>query len=476
MANRLPFEILQQIFALSCPISYSITTPIVLPFHLTISHVCLTWRQAILGYPALWSNIDINANAQDFHTLSRTHALFQFALAASAPAMLSLSLRITSLWEYDIGAEAVLETAAWVSRRWRHVEIHIISRLFTGGEYDGVGHILCSVRDNIPHLESLALYTPCIPGAENIFHNAPSLRHVNGFHAYNILFKLPWSQLRTLAFTLSSGVGVTDILPYLSNLRFCTCLEVLVIKDGFSSVPPNMRGFPIVLPRVHTVESSNTQPFPILNLPSLRRLSSAFESPPNFTNPIAEMITRSNAILSTLICPHTTCANQQLANCCPSLLHLVSHTPRLYLYPRSLPMADVETLLEWLNDSSRFPQLESLNIAHHIELRDDLCADGVFAWVDAIMQARADTLRRVNIVVAIDMPRSSVQLAHVIKLYLSPSHEIRERLERGPCMVDISFTIPGTDMRHHVVQSSKREENNLPEELRDWEEDCPCLR
>ncbi|KIY64665.1 hypothetical protein CYLTODRAFT_492913 [Cylindrobasidium torrendii FP15055 ss-10] len=472
MINRLPLEILQQIFVLSCPPSYKVPAPAALPFQFTIAHVSPAWRKAALGYTALWSDIDINSlEYWDMHAKARKSALFQFAIAASAPAPLSLSLTVSSFWNNDPIAFELLETAALVSPRWRHARINIISMRHTEEYlYDEVVRILGSIRNKIPRLESLELYTPCVTGLEDILSNAPVLQHINGIDVHHTAgFKLPWSQLQTLKLSVQSRVSAAEVLAYLRNMQVCTTLEVIARDRSSISTEPNALDSCINLPRVHTATLDISLPFALLSLPSLQNLFIGRMLAQD-SGPLADMLVRSRTMLSTLFCPETVFLDQRVASACSSLLHLVAYTR---IEERCTSLAPVETVLEWLhnpNDSPRCPQLESLHIVHYVEPWDPLSADGVFAWVDILRQARSNTLKRINIVVGIDV-YDPVAFAHTIEQSLRPSLEMQERLERGPCAVDIVFS--GRSMvRQHVIRNAESEHDDLPEILRGWEERC----
>lgn len=211
---------------------------------LSPGQVCRLWRKIAYSTPRLWSSIDLNILPLRHYRIQLRHnhspeTPLPFKLAAywlihSGTA--SLSLRITGFKSVYPEIHPLLRSLAACSRRWKHVSLDL--ELF---QYD----VLCDIKDNLPLLQSLALYHDNQRGyswVETVFGSAPQLRSVCLNRTIDpYMITLPWAQLTHLSLLLY------DIDNCLKALTLCVGLEECVITlSGYIIEPGRIDSLPHV--------------------------------------------------------------------------------------------------------------------------------------------------------------------------------------------------------------------------------------
>ncbi|THU81468.1 hypothetical protein K435DRAFT_844729 [Dendrothele bispora CBS 962.96] len=248
--NRLPIEILEDIFALVCcgedTTWYSEDCPFfVFPFTLDIAHTCTAWRNLALSKGELWSSIDLLFHP-DHIPCDPTKPLKLLAsyLSYSKSAPLTISVRAypgqvtqtdSELFYHMV--KRILGVLLQYAKRWKSVDLTLDTKLFShlkspAGFIDSLAGGV-SVPLSLPLLDSLTLdwentldddLSDNWSSFGNVFINA--VIHQLSIPYYNPkahLF-LPFSRLTTL------HIREADQSNLLLALRTCPLLERLHVQ------------------------------------------------------------------------------------------------------------------------------------------------------------------------------------------------------------------------------------------------------
>jgi hypothetical protein len=247
-----------------------------------LGHVCRSWRDLALSYPALWSFISIPWRPTSQH-LSRIGA--QLLRAANAP------LDIEWLDTRRNVNPQLLDLLFPHCGRWR--SLRICGSLSSSEELDWLHH----VNGRLPELKTLELVNCFRVVLPDIFSAIPNLRVVSlsdsAFQDFSPSVLIPWGRITSYRGTYAPKHQL-KILEAAQNLRACSI--------GFINFPefdPHTNSV-VILPNVRRL--CIEQPTFILNLtaPRLEGLSSAYNTKSSIRL-LLPFIHRSACILKKLV-------------------------------------------------------------------------------------------------------------------------------------------------------------------------------
>ncbi|KAJ7147911.1 hypothetical protein C8R43DRAFT_1129468 [Mycena crocata] len=217
-ARTLPPEILGEIFAPFSRSQKSSVSNQELSFLakielLALSKVCSRWHRVIMGTPRLWSDIavDLNYWPSDPSEGNSFLNLLITSLERAAHHPLTLSLTIDNSLELeDAVAIATLQLLARYAQYWKHPSFR--------GHSSSLDNI-CHITGKLDILETLSLCTWEEKTSSNLFQIAPRLAKVS-LQLENVQCcpKLPWDQLRTLAWVGLYMEDISDAIVSVQNL------------------------------------------------------------------------------------------------------------------------------------------------------------------------------------------------------------------------------------------------------------------
>ncbi|KAL0949009.1 hypothetical protein HGRIS_009108 [Hohenbuehelia grisea] len=254
------------------------------------SRVCASWRSAAISTPRLWNTLCFFKTPGSVWSPSHTAYLTSTIISRTKNTPLTVHIRHSFTTAPCFEA---LKLLLGTSSRWVNATF-----LLKGPDWESNLSHFHLIRHKLPMLRNLSLIdvggsgtTLRDPALYDVFWNAPQLREIqiNGLHS--TVFRLPWTQITSLA--LSSAYkenhGDPDILDVIRHLTNILDLE---IRSSTIVIPSDAT--PIALPllrRLRVFEEPTI--LDILILPSLQSLYVVVED----TLPcrmITSMVTRSS--------------------------------------------------------------------------------------------------------------------------------------------------------------------------------------
>ena len=201
--RMVPCEILRRIFSLICEDNSSTIGPndICIP-PLTLSRVCSTWRDIVMDYPALWSNLSVTIPFAP-NAVRSCHGALRIALERSGTHPLNFSVFIHGHQTPDRSTLALLASSC---SRWATATIDDYSGLILPPDDDFDDdfpihdhNFKLAIQGKLHLLEKLSLRLG-LPNNINTFSVAPNLRSVEFYESYPRNITLPWNQIRSFHF------------------------------------------------------------------------------------------------------------------------------------------------------------------------------------------------------------------------------------------------------------------------------------
>ncbi|KAJ6469405.1 hypothetical protein C8R45DRAFT_1078726 [Mycena sanguinolenta] len=225
----------------------------------SLAQVCADWRSLIMDSPGLWAKIGM----MDSFGIFPDRRMVPFASSAlersgTAPLHICISMQgsdfgsgllsslLPSAFTQSSGG-SILELFAQHSHRWKKAMISI------GENSRAVAQALTLAKGQFPLLETL--YITALPDECDCFEFAPALTDITLQHPIPPNPKLPWWQLRSLAYAgLRRGTDVPQVKSQLSRCPQITTLwfrnVFLEAPRAYTSPPPPL---PAIVSDVHTL-------------------------------------------------------------------------------------------------------------------------------------------------------------------------------------------------------------------------------
>ncbi|EAU83528.1 hypothetical protein CC1G_04784 [Coprinopsis cinerea okayama7 len=178
---------------------------------LLVSQICSRWRETALATPRLWSRLYLQFTSTSFNLTE----LVQTWLTRSG----GCPLTIYVFWEEPpfTPSHPVLDALTAHSERWQSMFFYMPYHAFKS---------LAPIRKRLPLLTTLSLGTKDDPppsssliGKLDMFSDAPLLRSLESVNISPLIFKFPWSHLRTIPMMAVSSDDFIDILLQTSHLE-----------------------------------------------------------------------------------------------------------------------------------------------------------------------------------------------------------------------------------------------------------------
>lgn len=196
-AQRLPFEVLSEIFLYSAPTSYH---PYIKAatlsqwkaffaniFPMNIATVCRSWREAALNTDSLWSTMFIEVHSASSKAIHIMECFLRLMLRRSKRCTLTCCIRFSGTYDRDLVADAVRLLLDY-QERWKWVEIdlgaHDVRKALTMGPMQldllklnaletlaihGDHWLCCAEQTPVRYPRNAARITPCL-GSIRIVH------------------------------------------------------------------------------------------------------------------------------------------------------------------------------------------------------------------------------------------------------------------------------------------------------------------
>lgn len=363
--QRLPFEMLSEIFVLYLPEDRLLSTLGLKRTVMRPGSICKRWREIALSTPRLWSSIGLN--------LSRTaegHVeLARKWLLRSGNVPLSIRLHGHSFLCVDDTLPCVIvDMLIRHVERWEVVDFDLPLSLLRQ---------ILPARNRLTSLRNLSIRVPSIvimpPMPMDLFESASRMTKLAISHDVILAFAFPWTQLTSL--TVSTSISLEqcyDILNRTPNLVECHFVEIFGRR-----IDPPRATIHLANLRKLDITKAHKEPgtlFDYLSLPALRNFSyydSAHE-PIWPHSQFLSLLSRSSCPLEklVLVLRHAPLGDCDLIECLrrtPSLMHLElgygTHITNRALEQLTLPwsMPQADFLL---------PNLETLHFAASPEFSD----------------------------------------------------------------------------------------------------------
>ncbi|SJL16058.1 uncharacterized protein ARMOST_19573 [Armillaria ostoyae] len=273
LINRLPPELLAEIFERTIPTGSSNWFMDIWEAPWIIGQVSSSWRRLVLSLPHVWSSISINTYRK--HTVPKLKAAL--TRSRTAPLTIRLFLSLTSTEQM----KEVYQMLCNERHRWRSIRITLQKlSLVTAEQF----HPLLASGADYPILES--------------FHLGPMLREVRMARMVPLQTNaLPWSRITKFITTI---LGVEQLFIILRDSPQLHTLEVTdTYRDTYIT-------HPIVHASLATFGVPEISSFPFLTLPALANLYVRYPMDKNDADIFSAFVSRSNCPLESLRFSFTT--------------------------------------------------------------------------------------------------------------------------------------------------------------------------
>ncbi|KAJ7161774.1 hypothetical protein C8R43DRAFT_991465 [Mycena crocata] len=328
-----------------------------------LATVCKQWRSCALGYPKLWSSIDINMALLYYKDTSASVIYPIAALETQLLRSADVPLRVAFFWpDSSRVSEAnylltLLRLLVRTSYRWERFS-------FTWGHPNPeILHVLEPIRGRLALLQHLEFHQQLLfdsIGDCDLFAAAPCLQEIflTNWHHYSesSLVAAPWAQITRLRAKLKPP-QLLELLRAAPNLVECS-LGLTDTVVPFPATPP------VVLPLVQRMYASDTAILRLMNAPQLHYLR--VHRP--LTADVASFIHRSNCLLTALTVE--ACHSTEFLHLLRTIPNLLKLKIDFWSWPATVDLAEILvglssmspllcpdlTALEIVNYSSGTPQ------------------------------------------------------------------------------------------------------------------------
>jgi len=327
---------------------------------LALGQVCSYWRNLFIGFPRLWSKVDLELGVRPE---DEEEAFIDMCLTRSASDLIDLSVKTRLRDGADIQSqifERQISLLVSSSRRWRTADLDL----------EGVAlDTLQSLRGNVPHLEELRVRGRTFKSPCDVFLDAPRLRKVSlesVSHPVETI-PLPWEQfthLSTWGSVFREGEYSTMLTRASATLISLSSGDERILEVTGTNVTSTIH-----LPRLRTLHISNKTAHAaklvrMLTTPLLTSLSIMARTP--ITNAMT-------SDLSKLFYRSTN-----------TLCHLSLHAPR----------DPMDSFTAWEQTLSVSSLLEECKFLEDLELRMPGVASEVMPRLTRIASSAAEDLRQ----------------------------------------------------------------------------------
>ncbi|KAK0442664.1 hypothetical protein EV421DRAFT_2035802 [Armillaria borealis] len=335
LINRLPPELLAEIFERTIPTGSSNWFMDIWEAPWTIGQVSSSWRRLVLSLPYVWSSISVNTYRK--YTVPKLKAAL--TRSRTAPLTIRLFLSLTSTEQM----KEVYQILCNERHRWKSIRITFQRlSLVTAEQF----HPLLASGADYPILESFHLVMS-VNLPDRFLDRAPMLHEVKMARMVQLQTNaLPWSRITKFITTI---LGIEQLFII---LRESPQLHTLEVTDTYREI---YSIHPLVHASLTTFGIPVISSFPFLTLPALANLYVRYPLDKNDADIFSAFVSRSNCPLESLRFSFTTFP--------VSLIDTIASLPTLRELHTAFFDGDVTPLLSALSTPSLIlPRLEDLEL------------------------------------------------------------------------------------------------------------------
>ncbi|PBK91926.1 hypothetical protein ARMGADRAFT_1166091 [Armillaria gallica] len=280
LINRLPPELLAEIFERTIPTGSSNWFTDIWEAPWIIGQVSSSWRRLVLSLPYVWSSISVNAYRK--YTVPKLKAAL--TRSRTAPLTIRLFLSPTSTEQMT----EVYQLLCNERRRWKSIRITLPRLSLVKAQQF---HPLLASEADYPILESFHLVMS-VHLPDRFLDRAPMLHEVRMARMVPLQTNtLPWSRITKLV------TNILTVEQMFLLLRESPQLHTLEVSDSYRETYIT---HPLVHASLATFGVPNTSSFPFLTLPALADLYVRFPMDKNDADIFSAFVGRSNCPLESL--------------------------------------------------------------------------------------------------------------------------------------------------------------------------------